>query len=495
MLITIFNAGGKGVGFFREIVFASNFGIEKELDIYFVSSIIPLILSTSIFYIAQNFLIPAFAKKKVISTDLPSQYLRRSLAIALPGSMIISLLLFLLRDTILHYFFESNDILSFSVGSTVLNLFILSLPLYTVVSILTAWKYYSYEYLAPLVSQLWPNLAIIMSVLLFSSNLGAESIAYGYFAGVGLQFGQLVWGSRNDIFQKFRYSGGGLSESKSAMGLLVIFLIEFIGQLMPFIDRSFYASLPSGTISAYNYALTLMMLPISIVAMGFSTALFPQISELFSSKNTKELHNKLSISVELILFLFLPVQLLIMLFPEQLIRMIFIKSKFSGADITMIKNCLMVLGGSILFYALFSVVSKFLYGISKPGALLSVIVSGFLVKIVINVLLLDHLGYITIAFSTAASFTVMFIFGGILLVRNLNYSGYDKFWALGRILLVFLILALPAIYFRDFIISFSYIGIFLWVLLSLLLYMILSKIFNIAVFELILGYVIRTKRR
>ncbi len=469
-------------------MYAANFGIEREIDIYFVASIIPLILSTSIYYIAQNHLIPLFSKSKAATGELPAALLKKGIYAAILFSTAVSLLLFLFRRPILYYFFDANDTYAFALGEAIFTIYIATIPLYTVISVLTAWKYFTYDYLRPLISQLWSNISIIIFVMLFSAQLGSKSIAFGYLTGVILQLVHMVWVCKDELFTmnsntQFSFKAIGFSG-----GLMVIFLIEFVGQLMPFVDRSFYSALPSGTIAAYNYALTIMLLPISIAAVGFSTALFPQISELYAAGNKNELQHKLTTAFELILFLFLPVQLILIIFPEEIISIIFVSSKFSVQDTQIIANCLIILGCSTIFYSLFSVISKFFYGINKPVKLLAIVSIGFITKVALNFILLEPMGFITIAVSSAAAFAVMFLAGGYILLKELNYSLISYANGFGRIFLAFLLPGSLISFFAFMVPSLSAILLIVSLVIFYGMYLGMSYLLKISVFGLILNF-------
>ena len=52
----------KSIGFLRELIYAHNFGVTTEYDVFLVSAAIPVLINTTIFYLGQNYFIPAYHK-------------------------------------------------------------------------------------------------------------------------------------------------------------------------------------------------------------------------------------------------------------------------------------------------------------------------------------------------------------------------------------------------------------------------------------------------
>ncbi|NUM61450.1 MAG: hypothetical protein HUU44_04770, partial [Ignavibacteriaceae bacterium] len=62
IFISLLGLISRGLGFIREIIFANNFGLEKEFDLYLVGAVLPITINTILLYIGQNYFIPEFQK-------------------------------------------------------------------------------------------------------------------------------------------------------------------------------------------------------------------------------------------------------------------------------------------------------------------------------------------------------------------------------------------------------------------------------------------------
>ncbi len=66
IFISVIGLLSRGLGFIREMIFANNFGLETEFDLYLVGAVLPITINTIILYIGQNYFIPEFQKIKFI---------------------------------------------------------------------------------------------------------------------------------------------------------------------------------------------------------------------------------------------------------------------------------------------------------------------------------------------------------------------------------------------------------------------------------------------
>ena len=62
IFISILMLLGRGFGFIREIVYAGYFGIGEQFDLYLVSAVFPITVNTIVYYLGQNYFIPAYNK-------------------------------------------------------------------------------------------------------------------------------------------------------------------------------------------------------------------------------------------------------------------------------------------------------------------------------------------------------------------------------------------------------------------------------------------------
>ena len=69
VLLTLFTILSKVIGLVREMIYARNFGLSSQFDLFLVSAVIPIVINTSIVYLGQHYFIPAYNHAKTNSED------------------------------------------------------------------------------------------------------------------------------------------------------------------------------------------------------------------------------------------------------------------------------------------------------------------------------------------------------------------------------------------------------------------------------------------
>ena len=271
---------GRGLGLIREVIFANYFGLSAEYDLYLVATVLPVTINSIVLYVAQNFFIPNYNSAKNKSEKEAVEFLGFSVWSFFFGGLVISLILFVLADNLFRIYLPGASVKTFESTIILFRIVLIAIPIFSVSSVLSAYLQARFEFRLPSLSQLLLNIALIILVLAFHSSMGVKAIAIGYVAGAILQLLLLFYFVQKEVklfrikfFTKKKY----LSFVSSS--LLIIVVIESISQLFMLSDRYFYKSVDPGGIAALNYAIHLYLLPLSIISMAISTAIFPALSK------------------------------------------------------------------------------------------------------------------------------------------------------------------------------------------------------------------------
>ena len=108
-----------------------------------------------------------------------------------------------------------------------------------------------------------------------------------------------------------------------ALGLAVV-------QFNFWINTVLASSLPSGSLSALNYAWLLMLLPQGIVAQGVATAAFPTFASLEAQGRRTELRRAIAGTLRGVLFLAIPAAVGLFFWRVQLIQLLLERGEFTA---------------------------------------------------------------------------------------------------------------------------------------------------------------------
>lgn len=425
ILLTSVGLLSRGLGMIREIVFASSFGLSSIYDLFLVGTVIPVTLNTIILYIAQNYFIPVYNRNRIESKSDPDVFIKKSLVIFTSSGILIMLVLFIFSKTIIHLYLGNATADQVSLVVYIFKIYSFTIPLNAAFSILAAYLYSEFDFKLPTISQLFINVMVIIAVLLFADKFGVKSIAYGYLIGTVLQvlFVGIYTFNRNPNILSAKWKSGVFYRHS---GLFMIIAIESLSQIYLISDRYFYDLVEKGGIAALNYSANLFFLPVSVVSVALSTALFPSFSKSFVDKNTNEIKDKLIKFFSINFYIFIPITFIFLFFGDIIIRIIFEHGVFSNRDSDLTFETLKFFSISLLFYSAYSVLNKLIYSIGLIKQLLFITIAGCALKVIFNFILVGYLKQGGLALSSSISY--VFFFGASIFItknkiwKNINYK-------------------------------------------------------------------------
>ena len=475
IFISVVGLFSRGLGFIREMIFANNFGLEKEFDLYLVGAVLPITINTIILYIGQNFLVPGF--QKLNSTDINSakKFYKQSFVIFFGAGIILAFVLFLASNLIINYYMGAAPSESKAIAENIFKLFLVTIPFAAGVSIFSALLQALYEFKFPAISILFLNVSIIILLVMFSDSLGVYVIPLGYIAGTIFQFIYLMSKSFKFSGLDLKFSFSKITKLKTVISssLFIIIIIESIGQLYSIFDRYFYQEISAGGIASLNYAYILYYLPISILSISLATAIFPKITEAIVNSNRAGIENIYNGSLSLNIVIFIPVTFLLFYFGDTFLKVAFERGKFLKEDTAMTFGVLKYYSFSLIFYASYSVLNKIFYSLNFIKILLLLTVGGIFLKLFTNLLLVEKFQQDGLAASTSISY--IFFFVASYLILNYKLGIKDKFvftkeffYSLLNAGLTLLVVKLVSVFFVAGNLYQNFILIFLFVLIYLL---------------------------
>lgn len=422
IIITITGLMSKGLGFFREIIFASLFGLSSDFDIYLVAAVLPLTINTIILYIAQNYLIPAYNKNKEIQPGSDNEFIKSNFFIFSSMGIILSIILYAFSEDIISLYLNGQSTNSITTAVNIFRLFLISIPINCAISVLIAYQQTIFEFRYPAYSQLLLNALFIFLILIFAKKLSIFAIPLAYDAGIIFQLIYLL--KKSGLKLKFikpyfrfrnyrRYIPGAF---------LIIILIESIGQLYVISDRYFYNYIPTGGIAALNYAQTVFLLPLSVLSIAISTAIFPRFAQHLRSNSSSELESVFNESIRINVAIFIPVTILFFFYGDVILKLFFQRGKFTGSDTMVTYSALIFFSISTVFYATYNVMNKLIYSMGLIKKLLYLTITGICLKILLNFLLVGSLKQNGLALSTSISYVFFFCYSFYLINKQIIFE-------------------------------------------------------------------------
>lgn len=404
------------------MIFASLFGLSEEFDIYLVGAVIPLTINTIILYLAQNYLIPTYNNLKRHETAFDDNFLNVNYYLFVGGGFFIAVLLYLFSNSILNAYLPGIQNEKLNTVKIIFNIFLITIPINCASSILSAYQQLHFDFKHPAYSQLLLNISLIILIIIFTDTFGVYIIPVGYVFGSILQL--LYLHKRTSISFKIAKFYLLFKEYRKFIPntLIVIIIIESTSQLFLIADRYFYSYIPKGGIAALNYAQTIYLIPISILAIALSTAIFPQLANYISQKLTDDLERILNKSIMINVAIFVPITFIFLFYGDYFVKILFERGKFTTTDTLLVKEVLFYFSFSLIFYSVYSVINKVLYSVGLIHKLLYITIFGVIIKFILNYFLVHRYGQNGLALGTSFSYLFFFIVSTFLVIKYFKFK-------------------------------------------------------------------------
>jgi putative peptidoglycan lipid II flippase len=428
LLILVVSIITKGFGFIREIIYANNFGLEWEFDIFLVSAALPMILYTTIIYLGQNYFIPAYNQTKANYPDKTRVFLTENLLMFFTIGLLLALFLLIFSDLILDFYIKDVKPEAEKTADIIFKMFCFTIPLSAAYSILGAFQNAEYNFHYPAFAKLLQNITVVLVLLLFTGFWNIYTIPVAFLAGMLVQLIYLLFKTGKHlvfgfyILKNFNYLKKVIN---SKLGLTII--SEFLLLSFILIDRYFYYKLETGGIAALQYAYMLYILPVTTISFALSTTLFSRFSQTYSRFQKTELETAFRKGLKVILMTFAPILLIFIMDSEEIVRIVYQRGEFTKAGTFLTAGVLEVFSLSLIFYASFAIVNKLFYGTNMIKPLVILTVTGVLIKVILNAIFIETYLQEGLAYSTSISYSIMFI-GGYYWTSARNKFKHKSFY-------------------------------------------------------------------
>lgn len=436
-LLVVVALGGQLLGFLRNRLISANFTVSDPgaSDAFFAAFQIP----DFFFYtIAAGALGVAFMP--VLSDRLQlgdrksiwelSSSLLNLLAIVMA---VVGLTIFVFARPLMGLLAPNLPTENFEQAVTIMRLIAMNPLLFTLSGILTSVQQLFGRFFFYAIAPLTYNTSIIVSIYLFQDSLGIIGLGVGALAG-GLI--QLMIASMGLIGLGFRYSPI-IRINKSFRQILRNLpprsLDQGVHQVNSIVEVNRAQALGTGPVSYYNFALTLMNVPVMLLGNSIATAAFPRLAERVS-QNRPDLFRKDFIKIlRLMIWMTLPVVVVSYFGRGYLARLIF---GDVAPEVALIFGYLTV---AIFFRVIYSLVSRYFYAHKDTRTPLYVSVISITINVILAFTLARPQAYGVAGLAMAQSITAMFQVGTLSFImfrRDKKIFNVDFWAAITRIISV-----------------------------------------------------------
>jgi putative peptidoglycan lipid II flippase len=489
VIITLVTLISRLFGFVREVLFANYYGLSDAFELYLIGAVIPISINSALVYIAQNYFIPEYHKERKKGSEI--LFFNKVLFSFFIGGFLISIFLYLFSDLLMGMFIDKAQLEKFTIVKNIFHIFLITIPLNSAVYILIGYLNVKYDFINPSVSFLLLNIFFLIVLYFLQSNTGIYTIPLAFVIGTLIQLLFLI----KKIFHLIDVKAIKKISIKNNFinkHILTLIAIEIVGQLFIFMDRIFYKSVEPGGIAALNYAMTLYVMPISIISFSLLSVVFPKIADLYSENSIEDLISKIKQVIGVNILFYIPITAIFLFYGDTIIKLLYERGAFTELDTSRTYSVLFLFTISLTFYATYSIINKYFYSKGSFLQVLKIISISLCIKIILNLILVDKFQSQGLALSTTISFIVLFLLSIFLFNKAIKHSYSDYLLRYGTINILNALFSLVLVYLFS---SYSNVGAVYQIALFTIIYFSNSYFINDNIIKLIISSLSRSANK
>jgi putative peptidoglycan lipid II flippase len=425
--------GSRLLGLVRSVAIADAFGTDPELSAYWVAFRLPdLVFQVLAGATLSAAFIPVFSRVAVRQGEEGAWRLASSvLNLVSIATVILAALAFALAPWIVPLLApglgeESGRESELQAQAVELTRFMMLSPLFFGISgMLTGILNARQHFIAPAVAPMIYNLSIIFGAVVLADRWGVNGLAWGVVIGsAGHLLVQVpaLYAARMRWTPSFDWASDAVRDVLRLMGPRVIGLAA---TQINFIVVIFFASFISdAAISAMNYAFLMMMLPVGVIGMAISTAVFPTLSQQAAASEFDALRHTTTRALRTILFLAIPASVGLLILAEPGVRLLLEHGAFDVASTGLVVGALSFYAIGIFGHAGIEILSRGFYALSDTRTPVTVAVSAVALNLLLSAVLWSPFGVEGLAL--AASITAAIEFFVLVQLLNTRMGGWDE---------------------------------------------------------------------
>jgi len=278
----------------------------------------------------------------------------------------ITIIVFLLPNTLIKLLSDFSDTYLISISAGLLKYFILYLLTVSITAVIQAALQCKSSFMVTALSPLLFSTSVIISTIFLSEKYGAYSMGFGVLLGGILQLLFVLpayFRNGYTIKLNFQFKNHYFSSVMKAFVPVVITSMIFI--ITQQVSFYFASTLPLGGVTALSNSLVFWQMPYGVFYISIATVLFPSLSRSYHESDSIRQLLYLKKGIEYIIVFLLPSTLLLIFLSDELVFTILQNGRFTPENALRTANSLRYFTLGLIFAGIFNYNQRFFYSIHK----------------------------------------------------------------------------------------------------------------------------------
>ncbi|SEL71981.1 putative peptidoglycan lipid II flippase [Maribacter orientalis] len=325
------------LGFFKEMLVASYFGLSLVLDTFFIAILVPGFIQSVFISSFKSVFIPNYIAETKTGNSLDS-FQGTGLLITSVISLAFIIIAFIFTDTYLEFFFSGHNEEYYGLVKAQFYILLPCVFFWGVSSLLSGILNISGEFKLTSFEGIFIPISIIIIIYFFEDYFDKLILAVGTLTGTILAFLFLVFISIKK--KTIRIARPNLKNHNAILMFKQIpakISSGFLTGMNGVIDQFFAAQLIIGSISAINYSLKIPAFLISILVVAITNVLLPKFSKMIMENR----ENAFKYWLKIIKTLFIAASICAfigIILSDFLVKLFFERNEFTESDSIVVSN-------------------------------------------------------------------------------------------------------------------------------------------------------------
>ncbi len=334
-LLAFFAFASQLLALVRDKLLAFSFGAGPLLDIYYAAFRIPDLIFVSIAsVVSASVLIPFFIDRTQNDADKGREFIDNVFSAFFIAVVLTSIVVGIFAPQLVAFLlpgFAHGTSLPLIITAT--RILLLSPVLLGISNFFSSITQMHRRFLVYALSPLVYNVGIIIGIVCLYPVFGMVGLIWGVVIGAFLHMAiQIPFIINTGFFPRFRFAIDFSAIKKVVFISLPRTLTLSSNQLASFFLVALASLMSGGSISIFNLAFNLQSVPLSIVGVSYSSAIFPTLSKFFVNGERAGFLQKMIESARHIIFWSIPITVLFVVLRAQIVRTIYGAGQFDWAD-------------------------------------------------------------------------------------------------------------------------------------------------------------------